>query len=384
MLDHRLQMVRRARVGRAARPTPVSTTVLVARATQAFREGRAAAWSMPALDAVQTQIERQVLARLTPADQIALAKLTAPRERALALARSGQHDAAAASMKVAGLLLTFARFSREGRAYAQTLHHAADSYLLFRTGHHAEARARMLAAIDATAQLGTWWGDSEFIACRRVHLAHNVMRVDVASGATGDATRLGAELLSVLGSTGVTGSTSDPRARLTAPTDARVAELFYNFVMETIAELLAALPASEAGAVVRSLSLTPPSADRRAWRGWTWLAIKAAALSDDPSHFLTAAEPFLRAGRQTTPSLWYAVALDLARVSAALNIGALSEITTELTDGTLEFPRRFAAHAAQRSAATVGWHLAPRSQRRPILPFRAVPSTNDFCPSARR
>ena len=82
MLDYRLQFVRRARVGRAARSTPVSTTVLVARATRAFREGRAAAWSMPALDAVQTQIERQVLARLTPADQVALADNTMrPRRR---------------------------------------------------------------------------------------------------------------------------------------------------------------------------------------------------------------------------------------------------------------------------------------------------------------
>lgn len=321
------------------------------RALEAFREGRKAPWSLPAPEAAQALCERYVLARLTPPDHVALARLAEARERALAMARAGRHDDARASMKLAAFLLSITQFSRDGRTYATTLHHAAESYLSFRRGNHSDARARMVAAIQTTDQLAVWWGDSEFIARRRVHLAHNLMRVDVARGATRDAMQLGTRLLECLAGVGLEGPFREWRTPVGALMDARQVEFYFDLVTQTAAELLAPLPVKEARDLFpRSLRMHGLGI-RRPWRGWEWLAIKTAALGDDRRCFLERAYPFLGAGRGETPTLWYAVAVDLARAYCAVDptpdLAPLEEIFAELAVA----PRVPACMRAPRIAA---------------------------------
>lgn len=298
---------------------PVATTMLLADALQAFREGRETAWSAPALDVAQVQLAPP-LGRLSLADQLALGTLAEPRERALALARQGKRDDADASMKVAGFLLSLGRFSREGQAYARTLHHAAESYLSFRRGDHSDARARMIAAIEATDELGRCWGVGQFIVCRRAHLVHNLMRVAAARGATSEAMQLGAHVVEYL----------DDAAPDEGALDAHVVEHFVNLVMETVAELLAALPTALAREALGASTLSPASDAQRGWRAWKWLSLESAALGGVPRRFLESAAPFLRAGRGTTPTLWYAAALDLMRACCALELEAARDAAEEI------------------------------------------------------
>ncbi|HEY5060696.1 MAG TPA: hypothetical protein VII52_04120, partial [Gemmatimonadaceae bacterium] len=180
------------------RTAEIATEALFAQAVSAFERGRTAAWSVGAVDAAQLSLEDQ-LARVALSDRCVLQKVAEPRERALALARRGQYDDAECLIKRAAILATVGQLSPPARLYAHSLQQAAQSYLSFRRGNHAEARARMLAAIDTTEQLADWWTDSELVTCRRVHLAHNLMRVEAASGASHRAIEIGTRLLASLG-----------------------------------------------------------------------------------------------------------------------------------------------------------------------------------------
>jgi hypothetical protein len=311
---------------------------LRAAAFEAFREGRNAAWSAPMLDVAQVQLEDH-LGRLPLADRRGLETLAEHRERALTLARQGRQVEAAASMKLAGLVLSAVRFSREGQAFAMTLHHAAESYLSFRRGEHADAHANMVAALRTTDELGGWWGNSQFIVCRRVHLLHNLMRVEVARGAANEAMQLGARLVEYLCDSLPQDSETDSCAPDTRRLDARLVEHFFNLVMETVAELVATLPADEARDGVCALSRARAPEARPAWRGWDWVEIKSAALGRDPRRFLGAAVSFLRAGRMATPVLWYAVALDLARTYSSFEPEAARQVVDEIASELATAPK---------------------------------------------
>ena len=316
------------------RKEELRTTALLASALEAFREGRRVPWSPPQPTATQTLYEGQIFRRLTSADRNAIAILAGPRENALALARAGKPDDASASMTIARFLLSVARFSREGHEYARTLHNAAESYLSFRRGDHAQSHARMVAAIEGTERLAGWWGESEFIVCRRVHLAHNLMRVEAAAGASRQAIGRGVRLLEYIAAVQAEGSGAESGGRTGTQLDAQVAELFFNLVVETLAELLVPLAVPDARAVLSSLSLIYEPSVGRSWRGREWLAIRSASLGAHAREFLVAATPFLRAGRGTTPTLWYAVAFDLMQTYWALDPVAaqagIEEIATEL------------------------------------------------------
>lgn len=316
---------------------------VLARAAEAFEIGRCAAWTPPAVDLSRTDPDREMRERFSAADRSALAALSEPRERALAEARRGDLAAATTSVRLAGFLLSLHRLSPQADAYARSLHQAAHSYVAFRQGDVQDARASMIAAIRWTDRLGEWWIASEFIAGRRIHLAHNLMKVEVAQGASDDAMQLGTQLVASVGAGALPGPTPHARAT-TAPLDRTIAEHQFNLVMETVAELVAALPADLARAYVASLgahlSGVPP-----AWRGWKWHAMKTGAPTHEPHHVLAAAIPFLRDGRQGGAVLWYGASLDAAGACATVAREARRAETRRLARNTMR------AIAAQLEAA---------------------------------
>jgi hypothetical protein len=120
------------------------------------------------------------------------------------------------------------------------------------------------------------------------------MRVHASSGASAEAMAIARSVLELL-----------------APsTESDTAELFFNAVMGTIAELLTRLTPVERERFLTSLNGTCPSG-QRSWRGWQWLAVASAAFLSEPRTFIALAESFLRGGRQAAATLWYAVAYDL-------------------------------------------------------------------------
>lgn len=292
-----------------------SIATLLRRAHEAFAEGRGRFWGPPALDAAQAVVETDLLSRLTPNDRLTLARLAPPREYALSLARRNDIEAARASMGVARLSLSFATGSDECRLYARTLHEAAESYLAYRAGDFPAAATQMRAAIGTTEELANAWGDCPFIVFRRVHLQHNLMRVHASSGASAEAMAIAPSVLELL-----------------APsTESDAAELFFNGIMGTVAELLPRLTPTERARFLTSLNGACPSG-QRSWRGRQWLAVASATVLADPRAFIALAESFLRGGRRSAATLWYAVAYDLLAVYDRLSPAApaAAEIRAEL------------------------------------------------------
>lgn len=327
---------------------------LVARAIDAFRMGRTVEWTPPPTGPTTERLEREEkrhfrFGPLTSADRATLANLSAPREHALALARTRDLDRAEASMRAAELLLALAHLATDARAYAETMHHAAVSYLEYQRGDYAAAQVRMQRSIDATDRLAAHWGETDFIACRRVDLAHNLMRVEMRRGSLEAAMQRGARLLRHILEVRCHASSECPCPPTEPAMDATVARILYDLVTGTASEILAPLDRGEAGALFRLLptpSSQVPSPSPVASMWWT---VKQAALGTEPEHFLRVAAPFLRAGRGRTPSLWYSVTLDLARIYRAIDPGdelsAASELEAELETGPrvperLRFSRR--------------------------------------------
>lgn len=271
-----------------------SITTLLRRAHEAFTEGRGRTWGPPALDAAQAAVETDVLSRLMPNDRLTLARLAPPREHALSLARGNDIEVARTSMSVARLSLSVAICSDECRLYARTLHEAAESYLAYRAGDFPTAAREMRAAITITDELAKAWGDCPFIVFRRVHLQHNLMRVHASSGASAEAIAIARSVLELLARS----------------TESDTAELFFNTVMGTIAELLPRSTPVDRERFLTSLNERCPSG-QRSWRGWQWLAVASASFRTEPRAFIALAESFLRGGRQAAATLWYAVAYDL-------------------------------------------------------------------------
>jgi hypothetical protein len=306
--------------------------VLLRRALDGFRAGRFAAPAPPAgTDAwVAKRVKEHRTRRLSPADHAALQALAGPRDGALALARAGKLADAEVSMRLARFVLSVAALTREGRAVAESLHHAAEAYLLYRRGDFDGAYARMEAALRATRPLDA--GDaSGFAGARGIHLVHNMMKVEVRRGATREAMELGAKLLGHLGGT-TCAEPLHPAASAWPRLDDHTASYFLASVTSTLAELLAPLPTALAAALLESLPPLPEDVPYS--RGREWLALARAARADDLRPFLEGAAPFLREGRGEAPVLWYAVLLDLSRAQRALDpaSAAAAEIGAELSN----------------------------------------------------
>jgi hypothetical protein len=327
--------------------------VLLARAVEAFAEGRTARGTPAPGGLTDAQLNEQLLAyvyeNLPQADQQALGRVSGVRERALELGRAGEQKEAEGTMKMCRFLLSASRLSPLGRAAADTLQQAAESYLSYRRGDFADASARMTLAIEATDRLADAWGEGPFTTGRRIHLLHNLMRVDARRGAPREAMALGTGILANLA-----GESAGPSlAALDRPTpelEAVIAEGFFGVVAATAAEVLAMVPDAEAKELLAPLAGMASERSVAGTSSWSWIALKSAALAGEPRAFLEGAAPFLRAGRGRTPVLWYAVALDVLRAAHSLGMASMSGVA-EIEAALRTEPR---VPASLRPAAVAG------------------------------
>ena len=307
------QPVRRPRRPRGG-ATEISAAAigpLLAHALEACREGAALSWTAAAPGPVHARsdpggVPAPRLGPLPATDRSALARLEPQREQALARSRAGRTAEAENAMRGARVLLAFSGLSGPGRAYAETMQQAAESYLSYRRGDGADACARMEAAVTATDRLAGWWGESEFIVCRRMDLMHNLMRVDLRREALEDSMRMGARLLASL---------TGPEAAGATALDPRISATLANLVAGTVAELLAPLPPERARTLFALLGPSRGAGEGPSPRVAEWIELKEAILGDEPERFLARADSFLREGRGRTATLWYAVVLDLLRLT---------------------------------------------------------------------
>jgi hypothetical protein len=304
---------------------------------EAFAEGRVAQGSSAPAGLTDAQINEQLLGyvygNLPQPDRLALTRVSGVRDRALAMSRAGEQKEAEGAMKMSRFLLSASGLSPLGRAAADTLQQAAESYLSYRRGDFADASARMTLAIEATDRLADAWGESRFTTGRRIHLLHNLMRVEARRGAWREAMTLGTGILAHLA-----GASTGPRLpaldRPTPPMDAADARGFTGVVTATVAEVLASVPDAEARELLAPLAGVAHAAGGPAADGWGWISLKSAALAGDPRAFLEGAAPFLRAGRGRGPVLWYAVALDVLRAARPLGSASAGVAEIEAALGT--------------------------------------------------
>lgn len=286
-------------------------TSLLHSAVEAFHTGIAARTTQTAsLDEVDEAAKGLHLAPLDASDRVTLRRISWYRERALSLARSGDLDEADKVMNATRVLISLAPFSANAQPYARTAFFAAASYLSYCRGEYARARGEMVDALRETNRIADLIGDTAALSARRVHLVHNVMKVDAASGAAGDVLRIGFPLLRYLAEgPGVwpPGCGPGPETR----PDPHIAEYQSNRIVETIAEAAE----SHSGRECRAFCVeTKRLADCRqppSRRSWAWLRLKRWQFEGRAEEFLKGAASFLIAGPGAAPKLWFAVALDV-------------------------------------------------------------------------
>ena len=106
------------------------------------------------------------------------------REKALALSRSGDQANAAVLLKQSHTLCHSADLCSHGSHAARTFQAAAESYLAYKQKHYDRAASLMCESIESSRILADDFGhDMEF---RRVHLARNLLRLEVISSSPGD------------------------------------------------------------------------------------------------------------------------------------------------------------------------------------------------------
>jgi hypothetical protein len=137
------------------------------------------------------------MARSLSADEIqVLGEVTSGREQGLALCRAGDLGPGARAIGSARLRLTQARVGREAFVLSHSFLCAAEGFLHYRSGRSAAASSSLLAAIADCRELHDDFGYP--VEGRRIHLACNLARVDVAAGHQARSSRTLARLLTLL------------------------------------------------------------------------------------------------------------------------------------------------------------------------------------------
>ena len=280
-------------------------------AVAAFHSGIAQPSKSKSLAKIREAAKGLHMPPLRALDRVTLARISVHSEKALSLARSGDLDEAATAMNAARLLMSLAHFSPNAEAVAQTSHYAAISYLSYRRGDYARARDEMVRALRATDRISRLTGDNPLLAARRVHLVHNIMRVDVAARLIADALQLGFAILRYLAG-GPAEWPSDHGPGPQGMPDLPLALYHSNRIVETIAEAVEASPDQERiiayHSEIKRLTNCPQPPSPRAW---SWLSLKRWQIEGRTEEFVGKAAEFLSKGSGATPTLWYAVALDV-------------------------------------------------------------------------
>jgi hypothetical protein len=245
----------------------------------------------------------------------------AVRDRARAAvtaARAGDFDGSERQFAEAEALLSSLALSGEPQQLSRSWIDQAYAYLAVRKRDWQAARDRLTSAMQADLALEDEFGYDIF-HIGRVHTLHLWLRAEGEAGRRIDAVRLAQDIVDYVhgrrDALPIGGGWSRERAAA-VPDDLKLA--------------MTLRLSSEAGtqiALCRPEDAPAAFAEFTAWKLWAdhpvlsevheWAQAKAACLAGDTRMFLERAEAFLKKGRRET-TLWYAIALDLCRVCAAV------------------------------------------------------------------
>ena len=300
-------------------------------AVEAFHRGIAQPPKTTSLAKVKEAAKGLYMPPLSALERVTLVRISAHGQSALSLARSGDLDEAAKVMNVARLMMSLAHFSPIAEAVAQTLYYAAIAYLSYRRGDYARARHEMVQALRATDRISRLTGDNPLLAGRRVDLVHNIMKVNVAARLIADVPKMGFAILRYL-KEGPAEWPSDYGPGPQRMPDPLIAQYHSNRIVETIAEALEASPDQERIAYHPEIKRLANCAQPPSSRAWSWLSLKRWQIEGKVEEFVGNAASFLSKGPGTTPTLWYAVALDILVLYATHEPDRARKTTAAMVD----------------------------------------------------
>ncbi len=245
----------------------------------------------------------------------------AVRDRARAAvtaARAGDFEGSERQFADAEAFLSSLSLSGEPWHLSRSWIDQAYAYLAVRRRDWQAARDRLTSAMQADLALEDEYG-YEIFHIGRVHTAHLWLRAEGEAGNRIGAVRLAQEIVDYVHGRRDTLSIGAgwSRARAAAVPDDLKQAMTLRISSEVGTQVALCRPEDAANAF----------AEFTAWQAWAdapvlsevheWAQAKAACLAGDTRAFLDRAEAFLAKGRRET-TLWYATALDLCRVCAAV------------------------------------------------------------------
>ena len=264
---------------------------------------------------VEKQLLTLITTRLLLTDQNLMGKFGNARFRGLNAARQGDLMAADCAFAEARVPLQLNKLSLEGSLLYESLLEQSESYLDYRRGDFEKARNRIFKAIANDIVLESEYG-YEILFLHRIHLVHNLVRIDAQRRCFESALELACQILSYL--EGVSEVLPIPGIwgyeRVARQSPELVAVMFAEVTNE-IAIILAGQKrqlARHLFAVTFAQMHLQTNDNRHCHpQAYIWLFIKQAFVNNDFTTFLERASDFLAFGRADTPLLWYATVIDL-------------------------------------------------------------------------
>jgi hypothetical protein len=282
----------------------------------------------------EQELQTLLMSRLSLTDQQIITKFAYARIKGLNAVHQGDLIEAEGAFQQARIPLETGKFSAEGSLLYKSLLEQSQSYLDYRRGDFDQARERVLEAIKNDAVLEEEYG-YDILFLHRIHLVHNLVRIDARSMSFKDAIELACNILNYLqgSSNNLPIPVSWGNERVNRQSPEHIATMFAAIISE-IAIILAGQKrhmAHELFAIISNSiqlennheSYCYPSAS-------SWLLVKQAFINHDFTNFLKLASDFLALGCADTPLLWYATIIDLLSVCDEFTVPESNLIREEI------------------------------------------------------
>jgi tetratricopeptide (TPR) repeat protein len=305
----------------------------------------------------EQKLQTLIVTRLPLTDQRLIARFGSARYRGLIAARQGNLMAAERAFTEARVPLKLGKLSPAGSLLYKSLLEQSESYLDYRRGDFEQARNRTLEAIENDVVLEEEYR-YEILFLHRIHLVHNLVRIDARCMCFKRAIELACQILSYLEGTSevlpipgywgyerMASQSPELVAAMFAAVTSEVALILAGQNRQLVGDLFAVISAHmqlQANGISipnrDSYSSAPTTVDRVPHsvtqgmfypqknrcnchpRAHAWLLIKQAFVNKDFATFLERASDFLALGRADTPLLWYATVIDLVALCDELPI----------------------------------------------------------------
>lgn len=294
------------------------------------------------------KLQTLMKSRLSLTDQLLMGRSANARSQGLIAARRGQLVTAKQLFAKARAPLQSGKLSPEGSLLHKSFLEPAEAYLDYRCGDFDRARMRISEALAIDVVLEEEYG-YEILFIHRLHLVHNLVRIEARCICFDRAIELACQLLSYLkGASEVLPLPVPWGSERVARLPPELVAVIFAQVTNEVALILAGknrqLARDLFAVVVRHMQLQADGNCHPYPRAHVWFLVKQAFVSNDVATFLEIASHFLAEGRADTPLLWYATVIDLVALCDDLDLPDSELVRREVAKEAVTweyFPQKF-------------------------------------------